>query len=352
MNEFNTLEDVAAKIKSDLDDAVGKKISLLYAFNGTGKTRLTSIIKIDFALSYDAFFEDMFTWDNERFILKFDIYSKIIKFIKDQGLENQITDKFQQLTGSKIHPNYNLDNGEITFNFAAGDERSENNIKISKGEESVFVWSIFYVVLEFAIYDLNDAVENRESNEFNDLNYIVIDDPISSIDDTMIIAMALDLIKVIKLSKNNKLKFLITTHHALFYNIVFNEFRKKKEQKSFWLLSKSGANFTLVKSNSDSPFGYHLVIRNKIQEAIDTDNLEKYHFNLFRSLLEKSANFLGYDNWSDCLENNNRNEIIKLVNLYSHGKLSELESKHFSNEHKDIFKDAFNAFIHVYKWKL
>ncbi len=355
MNEFSAIEDVSIKIQSDLCGLSNKKkIGLLYAFNGIGKTRLSTIITGDSekeTLAYGAFFEDLFTWDNESFTLRFDAYSRNIIFIKDQGLENQITDNFQKLTGSKIQPYYDLDNGNITFNFAPGDDRSEDNIKISRGEESIFVWSIFFTILESAILALNTREEDRETEVFNELEYIIIDDPVSSIDDTKIIAMAIELIKVIDTSQNNNLKFFITTHHALFYNIFFNEYKEKKGYKTYlWLLSRNSTNFKL-ENQSDSPFGYHLMVKDIIQEALSTNNLQKYHFNLFRSLLEKSANFLGYSYWGDCLEGESKKEIIKLINLYSHGKLSELESKHFPDENKDLFKKVFNDFIERFKWK-
>lgn len=356
MSEFNTLENISAQIKSDLDKSTNKKkIGLLFAFNGTGKTRLSAVVKDEFenkTLAYDAFFEDLFSWDNENFTLRCDPYSKIINYINEQGLENQISDNFQKIVGSKIHPSYDLANGKVTFNFATGDDRSENNIKISRGEESVFIWSIFFTVLESVISALNTEKENRETQEFDNLQYIIIDDPVSSIDDTKIIEMALELIRVLDSSQNNNVRFFITTHHALFYNILFNEFSRKKGYMTIpWLLSNHWSGLKLEKQD-DSPFGYHLVIKDKIQEAINTHNLEKYHFNLFRSLLEKSANFLGYSNWSDCLKNDHKKEIMRLVNLYSHGKLSELESKHFPDEHKDLFTRVFNDFISEFKWKV
>lgn len=356
MNEFNTIEDVAIKVKGDLDhSSENKRISLLYAFNGTGKTRLSTLIggeSENNTLTYGVFFEDLFIWDNESYALKFNPHNRIIDFLKDQGLENQITDNFQELTKSKIHPSYDLEKGEITFNFAPGDDRSEDNIKISRGEESMFVWSIFRTILETVISALNTDPENRESEEFNDLEYIIIDDPVSSIDDTKIISIAIELIRVIDSYTGNKLKFLVTTHHALFYNVMFNEFKKKGYKRSSWLLSKNSINFTLEQQKDDSPFGYHLVVKDKIQDAINTNSLEKYHFNLFRGLLEKSANYLGYTHWSDCLRSDHKKEILKIVNHYSHGKLSDLESRHFPDEDKALLKNAFDDFIHRFQWKV
>lgn len=237
---FENLKDIAQKLKSKLDSGSNKKkIVLLYAFNGTGKTRLSSLIpdaddESDYikALRYNAFFEDMFTWNNDEYILEFkNPQNYIVKFIVDQGLENQITDNFQTLTRSKILPDYDLKAGKISFTFASGDERAQKNIKISRGEESLFVWSVFYTVIDAAISALNEEAENRETEIFNNLKYIIIDDPVSSIDDTKIITMAIELTKVINSCKNNVLRFFVTSHHALFFNVLFNEYSRNKDFK-------------------------------------------------------------------------------------------------------------------------
>ncbi|MBP6869167.1 MAG: AAA family ATPase [Candidatus Pacebacteria bacterium] len=357
---FDTIESVAGEIGSKLrSDSDKKKIVLLYAFNGVGKTRLSTTMhdalesKDDQVttntLSYNAFFEDLFTWDNDEYLLNFNSKSNIITFISDQGLENQITDNFQILTRSKIYPSYDLDSGHIAFNFAPGDDRSESNIKISRGEESLFVWSVFFTVLEAAILALGAKEEDRETELFNGLEYVIIDDPVSSIDDTKIITMVLELLKLIDSHEGNSINFLITTHHALFFNILYSEYSRNPKVKLFpFLLSKHATDFSLDEQN-DSPFAYHLAIKDEIQRALDSQDLKKYHFNLFRGLLEKTANFLGYRSWGDCLDGEDKREIMRLVNLYSHGRLSDLESTHFPDEHKDTFRKVFESFVE--RWK-
>lgn len=357
---FDTLERVGGEIESKLRGVSDKKqIVLLYAFNGVGKTRLSTIMhgalepRDDLVtintLSYNAFFEDLFTWDNDEYLLKFNSKSDIVNFISDQGLENQITDNFQILTRSKIYPSYDLDSGHIAFNFAPGDDRSESNIKISRGEESLFVWSVFFTVLEAAILALSAKEEDRETELFNNLKYVIIDDPVSSIDDTKIITMALELLKLIDSYEGNNISFLVTTHHALFFNIIYSEYdRHPKIKLCPLLLSKQATGFT-VDEQKDSPFAYHLVIKDEIQRALDTQELKKYHFNLFRGLLEKTANFLGYNSWRDCLGGEDKREIMRLVNLYSHGRLSDLESTHFPDEHKETFRKVFESFVE--RWK-
>ncbi|MCG8431811.1 MAG: anticodon nuclease, partial [Candidatus Omnitrophica bacterium] len=118
-----------------------------------------------------------------------------------------------------------------------------------------------------------------------------------------------------------------------------------------FILSKKDNRLEL-ESQDDSPFGYHLIVKEEIEKAITTNDVKRYHFNLFRSLLEKTANFLGYTKWYHCVPKKNREEINRLINLYSHGKLSEMESKDVPDEHKVLFKETFNTFTKDFKWKV
>jgi hypothetical protein len=361
--EFKLIEDLAREIKNKFDASATskKKILALYAFNSTGKTRLTNIFteinerseedggpKV---LCYNALLEDLFGWDNEENILNFDLNSWVAKLIEEQGLENEIIDNFREIIHSKIEPLFDFEKGAVSFNFVSGDDSSETNIKISRGEESVFIWSIFYTIFKTAIESFNTDKSNRTTAYFNNLEYIVIDDPISSIDDTKIIAMALKLIETADSLKNNSLKFFITTHHALFYNVLVNSFsRNKKCNFKSYNLFKNNQILKLSKQG-DSPFAYHLSIKETIQKAIGSNSIERYHFNLFRNLLEKTSNFLGYNNWADCISENKRRDFIKLLNLYSHSRLSELESRELFNEDKILFQEVFDDFIKNFKWK-
>jgi len=373
MTKYTSITDVAIQVRTDLCGTVNKKsVMLLYAFNATGKTRLS--VEFDIlndneedkikVLSYNAFLEDLFIWDNADFILRFYTNDWRMQLVRNQGLENVIAKNFKMLTNSKIDPSFDFkesDNknnepkGEVTFEIASGDNRNEDNIKISKSEESMLVWAIFHSVLEIAIEALNTKEDNRTTDKFNDLEYIIIDDPISSIDDTGIIAMAVGLFETVQISQNNEINFLITTHHALFYNVLFNfirNLRGSEAKKFIYILSKSDNLLELDTQDNDTPFAYHLLVRDKIKEAIDNNNIEKYHFNLFRVLLEKTANFLGYKNFKDCIVSGKRKQFIKVLHLNSHGKLSELENSNVSNADKELFKETFNEFIKEFKWKI
>ena len=107
-----TLTEIAQDLKN-----VNKKVQLIYAFNGTGKTRLSREFKEliapkneddeiaddeeaglsrDKILYYNAFTEDLFYWDND---LTFDVEPRILIqpnsftdwVFKDQGQDQNLS---------------------------------------------------------------------------------------------------------------------------------------------------------------------------------------------------------------------------------------------------------------------
>jgi hypothetical protein len=89
---FDTVEKLAGNLKQKLGSATDKKkVVAIYAFNATGKTRLSNLLS-DYdsedsgikTLCYNAFLEDTFVWDNENFVLRFNLNSWFIKIIKEQ----------------------------------------------------------------------------------------------------------------------------------------------------------------------------------------------------------------------------------------------------------------------------
>ena len=174
MAEYNSLEEVAEKIRS-----LDRKITVLYAFNGTGKTRLSVKFKelvnevkdeeiIKHLIYYNAYTEDLFFWDNDLVNdsekkLKINKNSAFIDLIESQGKENEVAKKFKEFTSSKIEPNIDTKTGEVTFSLPTGDGKSIDNIKISRGEENVFIWTMFYVLLETIISELNIDEESERS---------------------------------------------------------------------------------------------------------------------------------------------------------------------------------------------
>lgn len=332
-----SLKDIAQKLRY-----TDKKVQLIYAFNGVGKTRLSrefknlvepkledvegESIKI---LYYNAFTEDLFYWDNDERKMKIQSNSFTDWVIKDQGQETNITKQFQRYTSDKLTPTFNEDYSEVAFSIKTGDDKSINDIKISKGEESCFIWCVFYSLLHLVIDTLNESEpSNRDTNQFDELEYIFIDDPVSSLDENHLIELAVNIAELIKSSQSD-IKFIITTHNPLFYNVLYNELELKKKNKQgneccYLLKKEDDGTYELNGKLGDSnkSFSYHLYLRSVLQEAVDDNKIEKYHFMLLRNLYEKTANFLGYPQWSDLLPDDKKTYYNRIIQFTNHSTLS------------------------------
>ena len=154
-----TLAEIAQDLKN-----VNKKVQLIYAFNGTGKTRLSREFKEliapknegdeiddeeaelsrDKILYYNAFTEDLFYWDNDldedaEPKLKIQPNSFTDWVLKEQGQDQNIIANFHRYTNQRLTPQFDEDFSEVTFSIESGDDAQSGKLKISKGEESNFV---------------------------------------------------------------------------------------------------------------------------------------------------------------------------------------------------------------------
>ncbi|MFK4439950.1 AAA family ATPase [Paenibacillus sp. RC21] len=388
-----TLKDAKHKTKAKGASEADVTVQLIYAFNGTGKTRLSREFKSLVApkadedteieeseavskkiLYYNAFTEDLFYWDNDlendaEPKLKIHPNSFTRWIFEEQGQDRNIISNFQHYTDEKLMPHFNEEysikdkNGnnvtvgafsEITFSYERGNDERSNNIKISKGEESNFVWCVFYSLLEQVIDVLNVAEPSeRETNQFDQLEYVFIDDPVSSLDDNRLIELAVNLAHLIK-SSQSYLKFIITTHNPLFYNVLHNEF-KKGTFKKYFLKKNEDGEYDLVSQSNDSPFSYHLFLKTEIEKAIETGQLKKYHFNFFRNILEKTSTFLGYDNWGELLPKDTNGNInpyeTRIINISSHSKHSGDEMVELTDDDRRVIKYLMNNIKEMYRFK-
>jgi hypothetical protein len=361
------------QIAQQLRDAT-KKVQLIYAFNGTGKTRLSRVFKELIApktdsdeevmalarnkiLYYSAFTEDLFSWDND---LEFDTEPKLkIQpntftrwVLQDQGQDQNIIANFQRYTDEKLTPRFSEDFSEVTFSFERGNEESSGNIKISKGEESNFIWSVFYSLLSQVIGVLNVAEPSeRETEEFNQLEYVFIDDPVSSLDENHLIALAVDLAQLIK-SSGSDIKFIITTHNPLFYNVLYNEL---KNAQKYLLRKYDDGTYDLQNQPNDSPFSYHLFLKTEIENAIRIGRLHKYHFNFLRNILEKTSTFLGYENWGDLLPRTDDGRAnpyeARVINISSHSKHTSEEASELTEDDKRVLTFLVEKLNEMYRFK-
>lgn len=351
-----SLSDIAQQLIG-----TNKKVQLIYAFNGVGKTRLSREFKERIApkngdeaemvelprtkiLYYNAFTEDLFYWDNDLIedsspILRIQPNTFTDWVLRDQGQDQNVIANFQQYADDKLTPRFNPEYttkdkdgkeivirafSEVTFSQERGDDDLSENIKISKGEESNFIWSLFYTLLDQVISVLNvPEPDDRETNQFDQLQYVFIDDPVSSLDENHLIQLAVNLGQIIKTSESG-LRFVISTHNPLFYNVLYNEV----SAKSGLILNRlDDGTFELEEKKGDSnkSFSYHLHIKYLIEQAINNNGVQRYHFALLRNLYEKTANFLGYRSWSDLLPGDKKAYASRIMNFYPHNTLSNEE---------------------------
>lgn len=353
---FNDINTLFGSVKSILSRQ--KKPILIYAFNGTGKTRLTNLFynmnlqdgeSSLVCLIYSALFEDAFQWDNIVNELHFMVQDEWLRrLFEDEDLESRIKEIYGRYHFSHFEPFFDVENQLVYFQMATGDDESNDHIKISRAEESLFIWSVYHAVLDLMVDILSDKTENRTTDMFNNVKYIVIDDPVSSIDDTRIVSLAIDLVDTVNKLKELGLKVIILTHHALFFNIVKNIMGDKATS---WSLSSSYEGICR-KDIKDSPFAYHLFAMTLIKQAIENNTIERYHFNLFRAILEKTANFLGYKHYKSLLTGENKDETYRILNIYSHSRIADMEPQDIPSDHKNLFADIFNDFLKSYNWKI
>lgn len=381
VTNFNNLPEVVDSFRFDFtrEGNRQKDLILLYAHNGTGKTRLSMEFKKKGkadgsrdTLYFNAFTEDLFNWDND---LENDT-DRVLLLNKDSEFfgekDTQQTNGKRQIElldiDNKIRPilhNYVDFNFVTDFNYVkqseAGDDNPEihwavrfiredlvdgvaqnvENIKISRGEENLFIWCFF-----LAIYEL--AIDGAESYDW--VKYVYIDDPISSLDENNAIALACGLADVIR-KEGNTIKTVISTHHSLFFNVMFNEFGRKKKNR-YCFLHKNSSGY-LLQNTDDTPFFHHVAVLSKLKQVVETDEIYTYHFNALRSILEKTASFLGYSSISKCIHGL-EDEVLfnRALNLMSHGKYSIFDPREMGTDNKDLFKRILNGFLDKYEFQL
>jgi len=156
------------------------KVQLIYAFNGSGKTRLSREFKQLIApknndgddggdspeltrnkiLYYNAFTEDLFYWDNDLELdaehkLKIQPNSFTDWVLQEQGQDRNIIANFQRYANDKLTPRFNGEYkvkdkdeneitvkafSEVTFSLERGDDEHSGNLKRDIVESGV--WAV------------------------------------------------------------------------------------------------------------------------------------------------------------------------------------------------------------------
>ncbi|WP_280647484.1 MULTISPECIES: AAA family ATPase [unclassified Dysgonomonas] len=320
------------------------------AFKDKGRQRGNSD-----TLYFNAFTEDLFSWDNDldndtERILKINTKSNFFNGFRELALEEKIFAYLERYVEFDFKIDY--EKWEVVFSkevknpkYRPNKEEPEyviqNNIKISRGEENIFIWCIFLAICELTI-------DNAEA--YNWVKYIYIDDPISSLDDNNAIAVASDLAKVLKRGAG-RLKVVLSSHHNLFFNVMCNELKKYNHKRYF--LHKNGTDGHTLRVTDDTPFFHHVALLSELKQAADSNNISTYHFNMLRSILEKTATFFGFDDFSKCIYGvNDETLYARALNLLSHGKYSIYEPIEMGADNKELFKNILQEFLRRYDFYL
>ena len=344
---FDGLDKVAGYLRKQLKDKKedkkkDKKYILLFAHNGIGKTRLSVEFKEQGkeggqrdTLYFNAYTEDLFTWDNdfdndEEYKLKLNTQSKFFGCFEEFEMDNRI----RPLLNCYTDFDFKIDVGECVVRFYR--EKSDN-IKVSRGEENIFIWCFFLAIVELAM--------DKSIDTYHRVKYIYIDDPISSLDENNAIMVAHHLAQLLKKEKHT-LKTIISSHHALFFNVIANELNNA----SRYFLSKDTASNTYrLKNTNGTPFFHHLASLQELYEALESGELYTYHFNILRGILEKTAAFHGLTRFSECIEKEDDDPDSKLhariINALSHRKYPLFEPHEMSQNYKDIFRKILDDFV-------
>jgi hypothetical protein len=371
---FADLKALAAHLRAEL---ANKKFILLYAYNGTGKTRLSTAFKdlgktpvacplmteagepleteagepIEVeaiqgdTLYFNAFTEDLFLWDNDlendrRRVLKINKDSRFFSGLAELEMDNRIRPLLTRYADFDFR--INTTNWEVSFSreTATGDgdavERKViEDIKVSRGEENIFIWCFFLAIVQLAI---------DKAEAYRWVRYIYIDDPISSLDEHNAITVANHLAQLLA-KANNTLRTVISTHHTLFFNVLGNELKKAKR---CFLFKAPDSQTYLLRDTSKTPFFQHVANLAELEQAQRTGKLYTHHFNMLRSILEKTASFHGYANFGDCIrptaDDAERTLHTRVVNIMSHGNYSLYEPIEMLEENKALFRTILEDF--------
>jgi hypothetical protein len=349
----------------------GKRFVLLYAHNGVGKTRLSMAFKdagkkaiqrhflagdhagqpltitntVGDSLYFNAYTEDLFGWDND---LAHDSDRKLVLNTNSRffdGLaEIEMDTRIRPLLQRYVDFDFQIDVRDWVVRFYRRDN-PEQPIKISRGEETMFIWCFFLAIMQL-------AMDGAEAYQW--VKYIVIDDPISSLDEHNAITVANHLGQFLA-RKDHAIKTVISTHHALFFNVLWNEIRNI-DQKKFapCLLSRVRASGEyMLTYTRDTPFFHHLALLQELCSARQSGQVYTHHFNALRGLLEKAQIFHGHDKFSVCIKQDAAGDpdatlYGRVVNIMSHGNYSFYDPVEMLKENREHFEKVLDDFLAFY----
>jgi hypothetical protein len=350
---MSTITEIAKEIKDSK-----LPITLIYAFNSTGKTKLSvefkNITKKEdgkhSGVYYNAYSEDLFSWDNDEWNSNENMKLEITRTSLNPYFSSIIEDP--ELLKEKLAPYL----PKYTFEFDTNEDPEvgidsirfirdgQNNIKISRGEERIFVWCFF-----LALFDADAWTGDQDSHFF-------IDDPVSSMDDHNVYITADSIINLIsdKIDVKSEKQIIITTHHIGLYSIISERLKYSTHKNNIIrkILSVKNDELTL-KSHRKDVFLYHLYLVQMLHVCITEEKVLGYHFIMLRQILEIISSFLGAPGINYALEQigyeENLERVSNQVNSLTHkdGRLQPVDLKPNDAE---LLEEIFNKIQKKYNF--
>ncbi|MFY8134293.1 MAG: AAA family ATPase [Aquimonas sp.] len=371
IRKYQSLRSLVTRLRDDLNNA---ELVLLYAYNRTGKTRLSMAFKdegkrktrknpqgVADTLYFNAFTEDLFTWENDLDgdvprHLQINSDSILFNGLRELALDQPIASYLSRYAEFDFDIDY--DAWKVRFRKDGTD-----NIKISRGEQNIFIWCLFMAICERML----DGHVSYQS-----FKYLYIDDPISSLDDNNAISVACDLAKLLRRAASRvdgngmpaPIKIIFSSHHALFFNVMCNEIGRAKEgeakvaHKRYFLHRPDSSGVYTLRGTEDTPYFHHVATLAELKRAAHprSGKLYTFHFNALRSIMEKTAAFFGHSDVSFCIKalDNEEDRALynRALNLLSHGAYSIYDPTPMGDDNQDLFRRLLDDFLTKFQFAL
>lgn len=338
-----------------------ENIVLIYAFNAVGKTRLSIAYKdltkhedgSHTGVYFNAYSEDIFVWENDdendnadmRLAVRPSSLSRFHSLLSEDAVREKLI---------PYKPPYEF---RFTIDESSEDTRiksvsffeegGDQPIKISRGEERIFIWCFF-----LALFEVEGWADVQASHFF-------IDDPVTSLDDHNLFITAFTIYDLIEQQFQDR-KIIVATHHIGLFSILFDQLLKGDKSSKYkphtkpLILSGKHGDLSLEGCNKDV-FLYHLRLLQMLKQAEDTGSVKSYHFVLLRQVLENVASFLGTGRVSHVLEEigvEDAGPDSQIINTLSHKNIYFYESDELVPDNKALFTDILTKLMEKYRFVL
>jgi hypothetical protein len=120
----------------------------------------------------------------------------------------------------------------------------------------------------------------------------------------------------------------------------------------YFLSRDKRSDVYLLRNTSNTPFFHHVAALAELYKVGQSGEIYTYHFNMLRSILEKTASFHGFEHFSACVKQDDSDPEgimhTRIINLLSHGNYSLYEPREMLEENKGYFRKILTDFLDRY----